>query len=99
MMAREKVLAMVLAGGEGTRLAPLTAERSKPAVPFGGRHRIVDFALSNLGNSGVPSISLFVQDKTQSLIDHVNGAWPSSPVTRDHFIPVDPPQMREGPEW
>jgi glucose-1-phosphate adenylyltransferase len=98
-MAREKILAMVLAGGEGTRLSPLTAERSKPAVPFGGRYRIVDFVLSNLVNSGVHSIYLLVQYKSQSLIEHVNRAWTLSPVIPEQFIAVVPPQMREGPEW
>ena len=98
-MAREKILAMVLAGGEGTRLAPLTAERSKPAVPFGGRYRIVDFVLSNLVNSGVHAIYLLVQYKSQSLIEHVNRAWTLSPVIPEQFITVVPPQMREGPEW
>ena len=98
-MAREKILAMVLAGGEGTRLSPLTAERSKPAVPFGGRYRIVDFVLSNLVNSGVHAIYLLVQYKSQSLIEHVNRAWTLSPVIPEQFITVVPPQMREGPEW
>jgi glucose-1-phosphate adenylyltransferase len=98
-MAREKLLAMVLAGGEGTRLSPLTAERSKPAVPFGGRYRIVDFVLSSLLNSGVHSIYMLVQYKSQSLIEHVNRAWALSPVIPEQFITVVPPQMREGPEW
>jgi ADP-glucose pyrophosphorylase len=68
---KARVLAMALAGGEGTRLSPLTLERSKPPVPFGGRYRIVDFALSNLINSGIYSIYLLVQYKSQSLIEHV----------------------------
>ena len=94
-----KVMALVLAGGEGTRLAPLTAERSKPAVPFAGRYRIVDFVLSNLVNSGIYSIYLLVQYKSQSLIEHINRAWLMSPTLPDHFVTVVPPQMREGPEW
>jgi glucose-1-phosphate adenylyltransferase len=98
-MAREKIVAMVLAGGEGTRLAPLTAERSKPAVPFGGRYRIVDFVLSNLLNSGVHAVYMLVQYKSQSLIEHVSRAWALSPVIPEQFITVVPPQMREGPEW
>ncbi|HZP89259.1 MAG TPA: glucose-1-phosphate adenylyltransferase, partial [Burkholderiales bacterium] len=92
-------LAMVLAGGEGTRLAPLTAERSKPAVPFGGRYRIVDFVLSNLVNSGIFAIYLLVQYKSQSLIEHINRAWVLSGTLPDHFVTVVPPQMRQGPEW
>jgi glucose-1-phosphate adenylyltransferase len=90
---------MVLAGGEGSRLAPLTQERSKPAVPFGGRYRIVDFVLSNLVNSGIRSIYLLVQYKSQSLIEHINRSWVLSSIVPDHFITVVPPQMREGPEW
>jgi glucose-1-phosphate adenylyltransferase len=93
------VLAIVLAGGEGTRLAPLTAERSKPAVPFAGRYRIVDFVLSNLINSGIYAIYLLVQYKSQSLIEHINRAWVLSATLPDHFVTVVPPQMRQGPEW
>lgn len=66
---------MVLAGGEGTRLAPLTAGRSKTAVPFGGRYRIVDFVLSNLVNSQIYSIYILVQYRSQSLIEHLRNAW------------------------
>jgi glucose-1-phosphate adenylyltransferase len=99
MSARNSVLGIVLAGGEGTRLAPLTAERSKPAVPFGGRYRIVDFALSNLVNSGIYSIYVLVQYKSQSLIEHIREAWVLGPTIPSHFITVVPPQMREGQEW
>lgn len=99
MSARECVLGMVLAGGEGTRLAPLTAERSKPAVPFGGRYRIVDFALSNLVNSDIYSIYVLVQYKSQSLIEHIRDAWVLGPTIPSHFITVVPPQMIGGPEW
>jgi glucose-1-phosphate adenylyltransferase len=95
----ESVLAIVLAGGEGTRLNPLTAERSKPAVPFGGRYRIVDFVLSNLVNSNVYSIYVLVQYKSQSLIEHISNAWVLGPTIPSHFITVVPPQMMEGPEW
>lgn len=98
-MAVPKVLAMVLAGGEGTRLSPLTAERSKPAVPFGGRYRIVDFVLSNLVNSEIHSIYLLVQYKSQSLIEHVRKAWSISHIIAGHFVTVVPAQMREGPDW
>lgn len=94
-----KILAMVLAGGEGTRLHPLTVERSKPAVPFGGRYRIVDFVLSNLVNSGVFSIYLLVQYKSQSLIEHIRRSWMTSPIFPEQFLTVVPPQMREGPDW
>ncbi|MBI4912987.1 MAG: glucose-1-phosphate adenylyltransferase [Acidobacteria bacterium] len=94
-----RVLAMVLAGGEGKRLHPLTAERSKPAVPFAGRYRVVDFVLSNLVNSGIQAIYLLVQYKSQSLIEHVDRAWVFSPILPDQFVTVVPAQMREGPEW
>lgn len=98
-MAHPKILAFVLAGGKGERLFPLTAFRSKPSVPFGGRYRIVDFVLSNLVNSHVYSIYLLVQYKSQSLIEHVRRNWVLSSVIRDHFVTVVPPQMRMGPEW
>ncbi len=98
-MAHPKVLAFVLAGGKGERLFPLTAFRSKPSVPFGGRYRIVDFVLSNLVSSHIYSIYLLVQYESQSLIEHVRQNWVLSPVIRDHFIAVVPPQMRMGPEW
>lgn len=98
-MRKPRILAMVMAGGEGTRLNPLTAERSKPAVPFGGRYRIVDFVLSSLVNSGIYSIYLLVQYKSQSLIDHINQAWVLSPVIPEQFITIVPLQMHEGPEW
>ncbi len=94
-----KVLAFVLAGGKGERLFPLTAFRSKPSVPFGGRYRIVDFVLSNLINSQIYSIYLLVQYKSQSLIEHVRRNWVVSPLIKDHFVAVVPPQMRMGPEW
>lgn len=90
---------MVLAGGQGARLHPLTAERSKPAVPFSGRYRIVDFVLSNLVNSDIQSIYLLVQYKSQSLIEHVNKSWGLSHIIPGQFITVVPPQMRAGPEW
>jgi glucose-1-phosphate adenylyltransferase len=99
MASAPKVLAIILAGGEGTRLFPLTKERSKPSVPFGGRYRLVDFVLSNFVNSRIYSIYLLVQYKSQSLIEHVRSAWALSPVITGHFITVVPPQMQEGPAW
>lgn len=98
-MAHPKVLAFVLAGGKGERLFPLTAMRSKPSVPFGGRYRIVDFVLSNLLNSHIYSIYLLVQYKSQSLIEHVRQNWVLPPLIKDQFIAVVPPQMRTGGEW
>jgi glucose-1-phosphate adenylyltransferase len=98
-MARDRVLAMILAGGKGERLQPLTRDRSKPAVPFGGRYRIVDFVLSNFVNSGILSLYVLVQYKSQSLIEHLRTAWRMSGLMPDHFIVAVPPQMRIGEMW
>ena len=99
MPATRNVLAFVMAGGEGSRLHPLTANRCKPAVPFNGKHRLVDFVLSNMVNSQVFSIYLLVQYKSQSLIEHVRQSWTMARFIPQHFITVVPPQMRHGPEW
>lgn len=88
-------MAFVMAGGQGKRLQPLTAERCKPAVPFGGRYRIVDFVLSNLINSEIRSIYLLVQYKPQSLIEHVRKGWSISQLLPDQFVTVVPPQMED----
>jgi glucose-1-phosphate adenylyltransferase len=98
-MARERVLAMILAGGKGERLDPLTRDRSKPAVPFGGRYRIVDFVLSNFVNSGILGIYVLVQYKSQSLIEHLRMGWRTTGLLPEHFIAVVPPQMRHGEMW
>ncbi len=98
-MSNASILAMIMAGGEGKRLYPLTAENSKPAVPFGGRYRIVDFVLSNFVNSDINSIYLLVQYKSQSLIEHVRKSWVMSSVMPRHFVTVVPPQMHGGSEW
>ena len=89
-----RVLAFVLAGGKGTRLYPLTKERAKPAVPFGGRYRIVDFVLSNLENSGIYSIYVLIQFKSQSLLQHLSEGWEVTGILRQHFIIPVPAQMR-----
>ena len=99
MSTGKNVLAFIMAGGEGTRLHSLTADRCKPSVPFNGKHRIVDFVLSNLVNSEVYSIYMLVQYKSQSLIEHVRQSWTMSRFIPNHFITVVPPQMRHGPEW
>ncbi len=93
-----KVLSMVLAGGEGKRLDPLTRDRAKPAVPFGGRYRIIDFVLSNLVNSGFFHIKILTQYKSESLNSHLSRAWHLSNVL-GHYIETVPAQMRTGPEW
>ncbi len=89
-----RVLALVLAGGRGTRLYPLTKERAKPAVPFGGEYRIVDFVLSNLINSGVYSIYVLTQFKSQSLLQHLRDGWQFSGLLPHQFIVPVPAQMR-----
>jgi glucose-1-phosphate adenylyltransferase len=88
-----------MAGGKGERLDPLTRERSKPAVPFGGRYRIIDFVLSNFVNSGILSLYVLVQYKSQSLIEHLRVGWRSGGLVADHFVTVVPPQMRMGERW
>jgi glucose-1-phosphate adenylyltransferase len=95
-----RILAFVLAGGKGTRLYPLTKERAKPAVPFGGRYRIVDFVLSNLLNSGLYSIYVLIQFKSQSLLQHLRDGWEVSGLLKQHFIIPVPAQMRTaGEDW
>ena len=95
-----RVLAFVLAGGKGTRLYPLTKERAKPAVPFGGRYRIVDFVLSNLINSGIYSTYVLIQFKSQSLLQHLRDGWEATSLLRQHFIIPVPAQMRStGDQW
>ena len=93
------ILAMVLAGGKGSRLLPLTKERSKPAVPFGGKYRIVDFVLSNLINSGIYSIYVLTQFKAQSLLQHLRDGWQFANLLKDQFIIPVPAQMRQGERW
>ncbi|MEN3123179.1 glucose-1-phosphate adenylyltransferase [Janibacter sp. LM] len=93
-----KVLAIVLAGGEGKRLMPLTADRAKPAVPFGGIYRLVDFALSNVVNSGYPRVIVLTQYKSHSLDRHVSQAWNlASPL--GHYVAAVPAQQRRGKSW
>jgi len=95
-----KVLAIVLAGGEGTRLYPLTKERAKPAVPFGGKYRIVDFVLSNLVNSGIYSIYVVIQFRSQSLLQHLSDGWNFGGILKNEFIVPVPAQMRSsGKNW
>ena len=93
-----KVLAIVLAGGEGKRLMPLTADRAKPAVPFGGIYRLVDFVLSNLVNSGYLKIVVLTQYKSHSLDRHISRTWRLSTLLGNYVTPV-PAQQRLGPRW
>lgn len=95
-----RVLSFVLAGGKGTRLYPLTKERAKPAVPFGGRYRIIDFVLSNLVNSGIYSNYVLIQFKSQSLLQHLRDGWEANSLLKSHFIIPVPAQMRTpGETW
>jgi glucose-1-phosphate adenylyltransferase len=95
-----RVLAFVLAGGKGTRLYPLTKERAKPAVPFGGKYRIIDFVLSNLVNSGIYSIYVLTQFRSQSLLQHLRDGWQFGGVLSQYFIIPVPAQMRSpGETW
>jgi glucose-1-phosphate adenylyltransferase len=97
-VADPKVFSIVLAGGEGKRLMPLTADRAKPAVPFGGNYRLIDFALSNLANAGYRRIVVLTQYKSHSLDRHVSLTWQLSPLLGNYVTPV-PAQMRRGPHW
>ena len=94
-----EVLAMVMAGGRGERLYPLTRDRAKPAVPFAGKYRIIDFVLSNLANSGIYSIYVLTQFKSQSLMEHLQEAWQFNSVLSEHFVTPVPAQMRMGDDW
>jgi glucose-1-phosphate adenylyltransferase len=98
-MARDpRVLGMVLAGGEGKRLWPLTADRAKPAVPFGGNYRLIDFVLSNLVNAGYLRICVLTQYKSHSLDRHITQTWRMSTILGNYVTPV-PAQQRLGPRW
>jgi len=97
-MAGQRVLCIVLAGGGGQRLAPLTAHRAKPAVPFGGVYRLVDFTLSNLANAGWRRICVLTQYKSHSLDRHLSTTWRLNSVLGDYVTAV-PAQQRIGPHW
>lgn len=97
-MANEDVLVMILAGGEGKRLFPLTKDRAKPAVPFGGRYRIIDFVLNNFINSGFFKIKVLTQYKSDSLNKHITRGWALSPFL-NQYVDLVPAQMRTGGDW
>ncbi|MFB9907342.1 glucose-1-phosphate adenylyltransferase [Allokutzneria oryzae] len=98
MKGQPHVLGIVLAGGEGKRLWPLTADRAKPAVPFGGNYRLIDFVLSNLVNAGLTQICVLTQYKSHSLDRHISTTWRLSSVLGQYITPV-PAQQRLGPRW
>ena len=98
MARRDLPLGIVLAGGEGKRLMPLTADRAKPAVPFGGSYRLVDFVLSNLVNAEMRKIAVLTQYKSHSLDRHITTTWRMSTLLENYITPV-PAQQRLGPRW
>jgi len=98
MSTRKKVLAIVLAGGEGKRLMPLTADRAKPAVPFGGIYRLIDYALSNVVNSGYLQVVVLTQYKSHSLDRHISSTWRMSTLLGNYVASV-PAQQRVGKRW
>src|SRR6266705_2792823 len=97
-LSRRNVLTMILAGGMGERLYPLTRDRAKPAVPFGGRYRIVDFVINNFLNSGFFKLKVLTQFKSNSLIEHITRTWRLVPEI-GQYVDVVPAQMRKGPFW
>ena len=97
-MGEPRVLSIVLAGGEGKRLFPLTADRAKPAVPFAGHYRLIDFALSNLANAGYLRMVVLTQYKSHSLGLHLSRTWRMSTLL-DTYVTMVPAQMRHGPKW
>ncbi len=98
MSAPKKVFGIILAGGEGKRLMPLTADRAKPAVPFGGQYRLIDFAISNLINSGLRQIVVLTQYKSHSLDRHISQTWRMSALL-DSYVTSVPAQQRLGKRW
>ena len=98
VMAQKKVFGIVLAGGEGKRLMPLTADRAKPAVPFAGQYRLIDFALANLINSGLSKIVVLTQYKSHSLDRHVSQTW-RLPAILGSYVSTVPAQQRRGKHW
>jgi glucose-1-phosphate adenylyltransferase len=98
MRGGPRVLGIVLAGGEGKRLAPLTQDRAKPAVPFGGNYRLIDFVLSNLVNAEIRQIAVLTQYKSHSLDRHITTTWRLSQMLGNYITPV-PAQQRLGPRW
>src|SRR5574344_1317160 len=97
-MAFDNALVMILAGGEGKRLFPLTRDRAKPAVPFGGRYRIIDFVINNFINSGFYKIKILTQYKSDSLNHHIARGWPLSPII-GQYVDLVPAQMRTDGHW
>ena len=97
-MVADDTLVMILAGGEGKRLYPLTRDRAKPAVPFGGRYRIIDFVINNFINSGFYKLKILTQYKSDSLNKHIVRTWPLSPII-NQYVDLIPAQMRIAGHW
>jgi glucose-1-phosphate adenylyltransferase len=95
----QNIMALVMAGGRGERLVPLTSDRTKPAVPFGGSYRIIDIVLSNCINSEIYKIMVLPQYKAQSLVDHLEAGWNIFSWDLGHYLKIVPPQMRTGKDW
>ncbi|MGY8759872.1 MAG: sugar phosphate nucleotidyltransferase [Nitrospinaceae bacterium] len=95
----KKSLEMILACGEGSQLYPVTQQRAKPAVPFSGKYRLIDFALKNFINSRIYSIDVLTHFKSQSLAEHLQESWPFSSILREHFILPVPVKKRTGARW
>jgi len=96
---KPRILGMIMAGGKGRRLYPLTKDRTKAAVPFGGKYRLIDFVLSNFLNSGIYAVYVLTQFKAQSLIEHIQNGWQLGQVIREHFVVTVPAQMRLDESW
>ena len=95
----QNIFTMVLAGGSGERLHPLTEHRAKPAVPFGGKYRIIDFTLSNCLNSGLRKVAVLIQYKSHSLDRHIRTGWDVYNAELGEYIASIPPQQRISEEW
>src|SRR5512139_3320500 len=95
----DKTLSIILAGGAGSRLHPLTVDRAKPAVPFGGKYRIIDFTLTNCLHSGLRRVLVLTQYKSHSLQKHLRDGWSIFNSECGEYITVVPPQMRNGASW
>jgi len=99
MQVMKNLLALIMAGGKGERLMPLTRERSKPAIPFGGIYLLIDLTLSNCINSGVYKIIVLPQYKSQSLMQHLENGWNIFSPALGHYLKISPPQMMKGEKW
>ena len=95
---QKNVLCMIMAGGQGSRLQPLTRDRAKPAVHFGGTYRIIDFVLNNFINSGIFKVKVLTQFKSDSLNKHISAAWNLN-ASLDQYVDLVPAQMRTGDDW